>query len=132
MRPIHTLVFVSSTALISISILLWVVLRRIGDVLLTLVPLLLAGVVTLEICALIDFPLNFAKAGRYRIALSQDAWINLVQKGVRLKTADHARGAACSGIAKVVAYDLQPGRYWLQLSEAKEPSIGVMVVSAPK
>jgi hopanoid biosynthesis associated RND transporter like protein HpnN len=47
-------------ALFSISILLWVVLRRIGDVLLTLVPLLLAGVVTLEICALIDFPLNFA------------------------------------------------------------------------
>ena len=47
-------------ALISISILLFVVLRRIGDVLLTLVPLLLAGVVTLEICALIDFPLNFA------------------------------------------------------------------------
>jgi uncharacterized protein len=47
-------------ALLSISILLFVVLRRIGDVLLTLVPLLLAGVVTLEICALIDFPLNFA------------------------------------------------------------------------
>ncbi len=47
-------------ALLAISILLWVVLRRIGDVLLTLVPLLLAGVVTLEICSLIDFPLNFA------------------------------------------------------------------------
>jgi uncharacterized protein len=47
-------------ALFSISILLWIVLRRIGDVLLTLVPLLLAGVVTLEICVLIDFPLNFA------------------------------------------------------------------------
>jgi len=47
-------------ALLSISILLWIVLRRIGDVLLTLVPLILAGVVTLEICALIDFPLNFA------------------------------------------------------------------------
>jgi hypothetical protein len=47
-------------ALLSISILLWIVLRRIGDVLLTLVPLLLAGVVTLEICSLIDFPLNFA------------------------------------------------------------------------
>jgi hypothetical protein len=29
-------------------------------VLLTLVPLLLAGVVTLEICVLIDLPLNFA------------------------------------------------------------------------
>ncbi|MBV5269285.1 MAG: hopanoid biosynthesis-associated RND transporter HpnN, partial [Afipia sp.] len=36
-------------ALLSISILLWIVLKRIGDVLLTLVPLILAGVVTLEI-----------------------------------------------------------------------------------
>jgi hopanoid biosynthesis associated RND transporter like protein HpnN len=47
-------------ALISIAILLWIVLRRFGDVLLTLVPLLLAGVVTLEICVLIGMPLNFA------------------------------------------------------------------------
>jgi len=47
-------------ALVSIAILLWVVLRRFGDVLLTLVPLLLAGVVTLEICVLIGMPLNFA------------------------------------------------------------------------
>lgn len=47
-------------ALIAIAILLWVALRRIRDVLLTLVPLLLAGVVTLEICVLVDLPLNFA------------------------------------------------------------------------
>jgi uncharacterized protein len=47
-------------ALVSITILLWVVLRRFSDVLLTLVPLLLAGVVTLEICVLINLPLNFA------------------------------------------------------------------------
>jgi uncharacterized protein len=47
-------------ALISIAIILWITLRRIGDVLLTLVPLLLAGVVTLEICVLIGMPLNFA------------------------------------------------------------------------
>jgi hopanoid biosynthesis associated RND transporter like protein HpnN len=47
-------------ALISIAILLWIVLRRFGDVLLTLVPLLLAGMVTLEICVLIGMPLNFA------------------------------------------------------------------------
>ena len=47
-------------ALISIAILLWIVLRRFGDVLLTLVPLLLAEIVTLEICVLIGMPLNFA------------------------------------------------------------------------
>jgi hopanoid biosynthesis associated RND transporter like protein HpnN len=47
-------------ALLSISILLFIVLRRVSDVLLTLVPLLLAGVVTLEITVLIGLPLNFA------------------------------------------------------------------------
>ena len=47
-------------ALISISLLLWIALRRITDVLLTLVPLLVAGAVTLEICVLIGLPLNFA------------------------------------------------------------------------
>jgi uncharacterized protein len=47
-------------ALGSIAILLWFALRRFGDVLLTLVPLMLAGVLTLEICVLIGLPLNFA------------------------------------------------------------------------
>ena len=40
--------------------LLWVVLRRVADVLLSLVPLLVAGVVTLELCVILDLPLNFA------------------------------------------------------------------------
>lgn len=47
-------------ALLSIAILLWIVLRRLTDVLVTLIPLLVAGVVTLEICALAKFQLNYA------------------------------------------------------------------------
>jgi hopanoid biosynthesis associated RND transporter like protein HpnN len=47
-------------ALIVISLLLWITLRRFADVLMTLVPLLVAGAVTLEICVLIGLPLNFA------------------------------------------------------------------------
>jgi hopanoid biosynthesis associated RND transporter like protein HpnN len=47
-------------ALLVISFLLWLTLRRITDVLLTLVPLLVAGAVTMEICVLIGLPLNFA------------------------------------------------------------------------
>ncbi len=48
------------TALVVIGLLLWLALRRVTDVLLTLVPLLVAGAVTLEICVLIGLPLNFA------------------------------------------------------------------------
>ena len=47
-------------ALISIAILLWLTLRRIGDVLLTLIPLMVAGVVTLELCVVFGLALNFA------------------------------------------------------------------------
>jgi uncharacterized protein len=50
----------AALALLSIAILLWVVLRRLTDVLVTLIPLLVAGLVTLEICALAKFQLNYA------------------------------------------------------------------------
>ena len=44
----------------SITILLLLVLRRITDVLLTLVPLALASLLTLEICVLLGIQMNFA------------------------------------------------------------------------
>ncbi len=47
-------------ALAAIALLLWITLRRIPDVLLTLVPLLVAIVVTLELSVALDIPLNFA------------------------------------------------------------------------
>jgi hopanoid biosynthesis associated RND transporter like protein HpnN len=47
-------------SLLVIGLLLWITLKRLTDVLLTLVPLLVAGAVTLEICVLIGLPLNFA------------------------------------------------------------------------
>jgi hopanoid biosynthesis associated RND transporter like protein HpnN len=47
-------------ALAAVSLLLWLALRRVTDVLLTIVPLLVAGVVTLEIAAIIGLTLNFA------------------------------------------------------------------------
>jgi uncharacterized protein len=50
----------AALALLSIAILLWIVLRRLTDVLVTLIPLLVAGLVTLEICALAKFQLNYA------------------------------------------------------------------------
>src|ERR671934_222816 len=47
-------------ALGSIALLLWITLKRFTDVLLTLVPLIVAGMITLEICVMIGLPLNFA------------------------------------------------------------------------
>jgi predicted RND superfamily exporter protein len=47
-------------ALASIALLLWLTLRRFGDVMLTLIPLVVAGVVTLELCVVFGLVLNFA------------------------------------------------------------------------
>jgi hopanoid biosynthesis associated RND transporter like protein HpnN len=47
-------------AVLVIAIMLWITLRHFGDVLLTLVPLIVAGAVTLEVMVLLGEPLNFA------------------------------------------------------------------------
>ncbi|WP_042300684.1 MMPL family transporter [Paraburkholderia kururiensis] len=47
-------------AVLSITILLWLALRRFADVLRTLIPLLVSAVVTLELCVVFGMPLNFA------------------------------------------------------------------------
>ena len=57
---VHAFIESGIFALSAIFVLLWITLRRLGDVLLTLVPLLVAGVVTLELCVVLDLPLNFA------------------------------------------------------------------------
>jgi hypothetical protein len=57
---VHAFILAAICAFASIALLLWIVLRRVTDVLLTLIPLALAGVVTLEICVLIGLQLNFA------------------------------------------------------------------------
>lgn len=47
-------------AVLSITVLLWITLRRFGDVLRTLVPLLVSAIVTLELCVVLGIALNFA------------------------------------------------------------------------
>jgi len=57
---VHAFIVSGLFALSAITVLLLIALRRAGDVLLTLVPLLIAGVLTLELCVVFDLPLNFA------------------------------------------------------------------------
>jgi hopanoid biosynthesis associated RND transporter like protein HpnN len=57
---VHAFLQAGVLALILITLTLFFALRRVTDVLVTLVPLLLAGVVTLELTVLFGLPLNFA------------------------------------------------------------------------
>ena len=47
-------------ALVAITAILWIALRRLGDVALALGPLVLAGILTLEAAQILGLPLNFA------------------------------------------------------------------------
>jgi hopanoid biosynthesis associated RND transporter like protein HpnN len=57
---VQAFIHAGTYSLLVIGILLWITLKRFTDVLMTLVPLLVAGAVTMEICVLIGLPLNFA------------------------------------------------------------------------
>jgi uncharacterized protein len=66
---IRALIQAAAIAFCTIAVLLWIPLRRIGDVLLTLVPLMVAAVATLEICALTGFKLNYANIIAFPVLL---------------------------------------------------------------
>jgi uncharacterized protein len=57
---VHAFIQAGGWALLSIAVLLWITLRRFTDVLLTLIPLIVAGMVTLELTVALGLPLNFA------------------------------------------------------------------------
>jgi len=57
---VEAFVQAAALAIVTISLLLWITFRRFGDVLLTMVPLLVSSLVTLEACVLLGIRLNFA------------------------------------------------------------------------
>ncbi|MDO6413796.1 hypothetical protein Q4F19_05330 [Sphingomonas sp. BIUV-7] len=73
--------------------------------------------------------LTVVKAGTYRVALSQGAWISVLRAAGEAPSTAHGHGPACSGIAKIVSFDLAPGVWHLDLSEAKAAGITVAVVA---
>lgn len=71
--------------------------------------------------------LTIAAAGRYRVALGAGVWVDMVKGGVNLRSIAHSQGPACTGIRKLVDFDLVPGNYLLQLSGNAAPTLAVMV-----
>ncbi|WP_267395196.1 homogentisate 1,2-dioxygenase [Sphingomonas sp. GC_Shp_1] len=73
------------------------------------------------------FQFAVARAGRYRIALGEGVWIDVVSAGKPLASVAHSHGPDCSGIRKMVDFDLKPGRYVLQVTGSKTASLPLMV-----
>ena len=72
--------------------------------------------------------LTIAAAGRYGVAADGRVWIDLVADGKPLTSVEHGHGPACSGIRKIVWFDLTPGTYDVTLSKAATDRVRVLVV----
>lgn len=75
--------------------------------------------------------LTIATTGRYGVAAGSKVWIDLVANGTAQTSVEHGHGPACSGIRKIVWFDLEPGAYGLALSKGEAASVRVLVVRAP-
>lgn len=73
-------------------------------------------------------PIDVKKPGRLIVALDAGAWIDLIRDGAVVKSVTHGHGPACSGIRKMVEFDVTQGRYQLQIVNAPTASIHAMAV----
>jgi hypothetical protein len=69
------------------------------------------------------------KAGTFQVTLSGEAWIDLVQDGKSLKSADHSGVKDCPGLRKSVRFAVGDAPVVLQISGASEESIKVAITS---
>lgn len=75
-------------------------------------------------------PVTVERAGRYLLALSGPAWVDLVVGTRRIASSAHGHGPRCSGIRKLVTFDLPAGRHLVQLSGSEEREVTVMLTPA--
>lgn len=77
------------------------------------------------------FAFDIAQAGKYRVALSSGAWIDVIAGKTVAESIAHGRGPDCTGVRKMVDYALQPGRHMLQVSANGGPALTVLVTRLP-
>jgi hypothetical protein len=79
-----------------------------------------------------DAAFTIANGGRYRVALDQGGWIDLVRDGKPLTSVAHGHGPNCTTIRKIVDFDLTPGSYTLKLTKLTKAQAKVMLVAPQK
>jgi hypothetical protein len=72
------------------------------------------------------------KPATYQVTLSDEAWIDAFENGVRLKSIASSEAKGCAGVRRSVRYRLAPGALVLiQLSGATKDSIKVAFAATP-
>ena len=59
-----------------------------------------------------------AEAGAYQITLSEDAWVDLVQNGTRLRSTAFSGKTGCPGVRKSVRFQLAAGSLSIEISDS--------------
>lgn len=68
-----------------------------------------------------------AQKGTYKITLSSEGWIDVVQKGERLKSIAATGATGCDGVRKSVKFELAKTPFTVQLSGIEANSIGIAI-----
>jgi len=77
------------------------------------------------------FIFSVPDTGRYRVALGSAAWIDVLHGTTPMTSVAHAHGPDCTGLRKMVDFDLTPGHYMLQVAGNSSATLPMMVVRMP-
>lgn len=69
-------------------------------------------------------------AGLYQVTLSDEAWVDVVQGGVRLESVGFSGQKDCPGVRKSVRFDLEKGPAVIQFSNSRRDSLTISVAKA--
>jgi len=70
-----------------------------------------------------------AKAATYKITLSAEGWIDIVQDGRRVESKTSTGVKGCPGVRKSVKFDLAAAPFTVQLSDIEANSVGLVISS---
>lgn len=76
------------------------------------------------------FTLSLKQAARVGIALDGPAWVDVVTGTTTVASTEHGQGPACSGVRKIVWFDLPAGRHLVQIAGSKPATVRVMAADA--
>jgi hypothetical protein len=78
------------------------------------------------------FPVRVAVAGRYGVAISHAAWVDIERGDKALVSPSHQHGPDCTSIRKIVMFDLVPGIYSLRLSKSPVNNVKALIIRWPE
>ncbi len=67
------------------------------------------------------------KPGVYQVTLSEKAWVDVIQGGVRITSQGHTGSMDCLEVRKSIRFVLGPGPVTLQISGASKPTLRVAI-----